>query len=256
MTVFFSEMTPLVASGGFEFALQESTIPGKLILAVLFMASIFSWTVMITKFKVLNHAKQENAAFLEAFHTDRQSLRLYEAEERFDGSPLFHVYRIGCRELTFHLLGSPEVDETFAARLEVSDKISLTQMRMVISAMERAVGEAGLHLEGQMILLATAVSASPFLGLLGTVWGVMDTFSGMAREGSASLAAIAPGVSGALLTTVTALLVAIPAMFGYNFLVTTLKAIIVQTDHFASELASEFEHKYVSLGEKRSPFNP
>lgn len=96
-----------------------------------------------------------------------------------------------------------------------------------------------------MILLATAVSGAPFLGLLGTVWGVMETFGDVAAAGSANLAAMAPGVSAALITTVTGLLVAIPAMFGYNYLVTTVRAMVVQLDNFAAELASEFEHKFV-----------
>jgi biopolymer transport protein ExbB/TolQ len=121
-------------------------------------------------------------------------------------------------------------------------------MRVVTSAMERAVGETALKLESQMIVLATAVSGAPFLGLLGTVWGVMETFADVAAAGSANLAAMAPGVSAALITTVTGLLVAIPAMFGYNYLVTTLRGIIVGLDNFAAELASEFEHKYVDHG--------
>jgi biopolymer transport protein ExbB/TolQ len=118
-------------------------------------------------------------------------------------------------------------------------------MNAVSAAMERAVGETALELESQMILLATAVSGSPFLGLLGTVWGVMDTFTDVAVAGSPNLTTMAPGVSGALITTVTALCVAIPAMFGYNFLVTSIRGMIVQMDNFAAELASEFEHKYV-----------
>jgi biopolymer transport protein TolQ len=146
------------------------------------------------------------------------------------------------------LMGASEVDDPFWARLEIAERITPAQMRVVTTAMERAVGESALRLEAQMILLATAVSGAPFLGLLGTVWGVMDTFSGVAIAGSANLAAMAPGVSGALITTVTGLLVAIPAMFGSNFLVTSIRTLIVQNDNFAAELASEFEHKYVNHG--------
>jgi biopolymer transport protein ExbB/TolQ len=127
-------------------------------------------------------------------------------------------------------------------------------MGAVNAAMERAVGETALALESQMILLATAVSGSPFLGLLGTVWGVMDAFTGVAEAGSPSLASMAPGVSGALITTVTALCVAIPAMFGYNFLVTSIRAMIVEMDNFAAELASEFEHKYVDHHAREGAF--
>jgi biopolymer transport protein TolQ len=233
-------------SGGLVYAFTESTIEGKLVLATLFIASIFSWSVMVTKIRVVRLAKAQNDRFLHLFRSDRQPLKIYESKVRFDGSPLYSIYRAGCRELAFHLLGSTEVDDTFRARLEIAERITPSQMRVVSTAMERAVGESALRLESQMILLATAVSGAPFLGLLGTVWGVMDTFSGVALAGSANLQAMAPGVSGALITTVTGLLVAIPAMFGYNFLVTSIRSLIVQNDNFASELSSEFEHKYVN----------
>jgi biopolymer transport protein ExbB/TolQ len=242
--------TIFLASGGIVFAFENSTLPGRLILLSLFIASIFSWTVMVTKFRVIRRAQQRREQFLELFRADRQPLRIYTDRTRFEGAPVFAVYKAGCRELTFQLLGSAEVDETFRGRLDIAQRISPAQMRVVTTAMERAVGETALRLESQMILLATAVSGAPFLGLLGTVWGVMETFGDVAAAGSANLAAMAPGVSAALITTVTGLLVAIPAMFGYNYLVTTIRAMIVELDNFAAELASEFEHKYVDHGER------
>src|SRR5581483_11172152 len=234
----------VAAGGGLLFAFDHATIAGKLVLILLAVASIFSWSIMITKLRVIRFARKQNARFLAAFHQDRQPLRLFEKNARFPGSPVFNVYRAGCQEMTFHLLGSSEVDETFRARLEIA----------VNAAMERAVGETALSLESQMILLATAVSGSPFLGLLGTVWGVMDAFTGVAEAGAPNLVAMAPGVSGAHITTVTALCVAIPAMFGYNFLVTSIRGIIVEMDNFAAELASEFEHKYVDHTARESAF--
>ena len=242
--------TSMLAAGGLIFAFEQSTWAGKSILLLLFVASVFSWTVMVTKFHMLQVAKKQRRHFLQLFRADRQPLHLYTERVRFEGAPIFSVYKAGCRELTFQLLGSAEVDETFRGRLDVAAKISPSQMRVVATAMERAVGETALRLESQMILLATAVSGAPFLGLLGTVWGVMDTFGDVAAAGSANLAAMAPGVSAALITTVTGLLVAIPAMFGYNYLVTTLRGMIVELDNFAAELASEFEHKYVDHGER------
>lgn len=241
----------LASGGGIVYAFQESTFEGRIVLILLFVASIFSWSVMVTKLRVVQHAKKQTRRFLETFRTDRQPLRIYAEKARFDGAPLFHLYQAGCRELTFQLLGSSEVDETFHGRLEDAPEISSAQMRVVSSAMERAVGETALKLESQMIILATAVSGAPFLGLLGTVWGVMDTFGGVAAAGSANLAAMAPGVSAALITTVFGLLVAIPAMFGYNFLVTSIRGMIVEMDNFAVELASKFEHRYVDHGARR-----
>ena len=244
----------LIAAGGLVFAFEHATIAGKLVLLLLAVASIFSWSVMVTKLRVIQFASKQNARFVSAFRQDRQPLRLFEKNARFPGSPIFNVYRAGCQEVTFQLLGSAEVDETFKARLGIADKISPAQMGAVTAVMERAVGETALELESQMILLATAVSGSPFLGLLGTVWGVMDAFTGVAEAGAPNLAAMAPGVSGALITTVTALCVAIPAMFGYNFLVTRIRGMIVEMDNFAAELASEFEHKFVDHTVRDSGF--
>lgn len=249
----FAPAIPLAT--GLVYAFVESTFEGKMVLLVLFLGSIFSWSVMVTKIRFLNFARRQSERFSALFRQDRTPLRLYEQEVAFDGSPLFEIYQAGCEELCFQMLGSTEVDETYRARLEDAGKISPAQMRSVQAAMERAVGEAGLKLESQMIILSTAVSGAPFLGLLGTVWGVMDAFGGIAQSGSANLAAMAPGVAGALITTVVALLVAIPAMFGYNFLVTSVRSMIVQSDNFAGELASEIEHRYVEHG-LREPHRP
>ncbi|MDQ2866859.1 MAG: MotA/TolQ/ExbB proton channel family protein [Verrucomicrobiota bacterium] len=243
-----------LASGGLLFAFEHSTIAGKVVLFTLALASIFSWSVMLTKMRTIQFARKQTARFLDEFRQDRQPLRLLEKNARFPGAPIFNVYRAGCEEMTFQLLGSAEVDETFRARMGSAEKITPAQMHAVTAAMERAVGETALELESRMILLATAVSGAPFLGLLGTVWGVMDTFTAVAVAGSPNLATMAPGVSGALITTVTALCVAIPAMFGYNFLVTSIRGMVVQMDNFAAELASEFEHKYVDHGARIPDF--
>ncbi|MEO6054357.1 MAG: MotA/TolQ/ExbB proton channel family protein [Chthoniobacterales bacterium] len=244
-------LQPLFAMG-LVYVFLQAPPEGKAILFTLFIASIFSWSVMVTKMRVLRFAQQQSKRFTSLFHRDRQPLTVYEEGLHFEGSPLYDIYRAGCSELLFQLMGSPEVDETFKARLDSAGKITPAQMRAVSAAMERAVGESALKLESQMIILSTAVSGAPFLGLLGTVWGVMDAFSGIAAAGNASLAAMAPGVSGALITTVVGLLVAIPAMFGYNFLVTTVRSMIVRSENFANELASDFEHKFVEFGSRPS----
>jgi biopolymer transport protein TolQ len=92
-----------------------------------------------------------------------------------------------------------------------------------------------------MVLLGSIVTGAPFLGLLGTVWGVMDAFGGMAGAGSASLQSLAPGVSGALLTTVAGLLVAIPSVFGYNYLLLQTKISVVELENFSSTVADRIE---------------
>src|ERR1051325_4371045 len=97
----------LFATGGLVFSFNHATIAGKLILLLLAIGSIFSWSIMLTKLRVIRFARKQNSRFLAAFRQDRQPLRLFEKNARFPGSPVFNVYRAGCEEMTVHLLGSP-----------------------------------------------------------------------------------------------------------------------------------------------------
>jgi biopolymer transport protein ExbB/TolQ len=236
------------ADVGIVYAFEHSNIAGKMVILCLLLGSIFSWSVMVSKLVMIRRAKRETHRFLRRFRTARKPLLIYQTREVYPDSPSYAVYLAGCKELTFHLLGTPEIDDTFSSRLAEADRISSVAMNAVRSALEREVGEQALRMEDRMTVLATAVSGAPFLGLLGTVWGVMDTFSAIAASNSASLTTMAPGVSGALITTVTGLLVAIPAMFGYNFLVVTIRGMTVELDNFAAELASSFDHRYLDTG--------
>jgi biopolymer transport protein ExbB/TolQ len=124
-------------------------------------------------------------------------------------------------------------------------KISGGSFEAVKVVLEEAAAAQAMSLEKGMIVLSTAVAGGPFIGLLGTVWGVMETFAGIASAGQASLTAMAPGVAGALIATVVGLLVAIPAMFAYNFMVTTIRHLTQELDGFASRYANQIEHTYV-----------
>ena len=121
------------------------------------------------------------------------------------------------------------------------------QINAVRNVAERTMADQALLLENSMGLLATAASTAPFLGLLGTVWGVMEAFGGMAVTGTAMLSAVAPGISGALLTTVVGLLVALPSAVGYNLLSDRLRRMSVEMDNFTQELISDIETQYHKL---------
>src|SRR5688572_24080514 len=157
---YFAQPILAESGGGLLYALENSTLPGLLVLLALFISSVLAWSVMVTKIRIIRRARGLRDRFIELFRADRQPLHLFWDRARFDGTPVFSVYKAGCRELCFQLLGSAEVDETFRARLETATKISASQMRMVQTAMERAVGENALRLESQLILLATAVSGA------------------------------------------------------------------------------------------------
>ena len=236
----------MFATSGILFAFEHSNAAGKGVIFLLMIGSIFSWSVMWSKFTQLRAAQRSTLSFLKGFRSSTEPLDPYLSGRPPGESPQAIIYHAGAKELCFHLTGSSAIDSTLATRLSSARSISETGMNSVRTAMERAVGEESLKLEANLILLATAVSGAPFLGLLGTVWGVMDAFSDIALAGQASLAAMAPGVSGALITTVTGLLVAIPAMFGYNYLTTSIRSLNLQMENFAAECAAVFEHRFTA----------
>jgi biopolymer transport protein ExbB/TolQ len=211
----------------------QATLEARAIIFCLVIFSIIAWSVMIGKALEMRRAKKLNQYFNSEFRTRKSVLDIFDRRLSAEGCPLFMVYHAGAAELD--------------ARLKTPDGssrrryISLKGMEHVKRSLETSVAQESLKLESGLILLAIAVSGSPFLGLLGTVWGVMSTFGHIAQQGSASMAAMAPGVSAALITTVGGLLVAIPSMFGYNWLVHNLRVLTVELDNFAQELLSKIE---------------
>lgn len=216
----------------------QATIEGKAVIFILAIFSVFAWSVMASKAVQMRRAKKLNRFFESEFRTQKHVMDVYARKMQVPDCPLYMVYHEGCRELAARL-NKPLGAETDKRQL------SLKAMEHIKRSLERAVAQQSLRLESGLILLAIAVSGAPFLGLLGTVWGVMSTFSHIAMKGRADLAAMAPGVSAALITTVAGLLVAIPSMFGYNWLVHNLRVQTVELDNFAQELVSNIETEHL-----------
>ncbi len=231
-------LQPLFAMSAIQFAFEKATTEGKVTICVLVVVSLFSWTVMITKGRQLWRARRAAKKFFAAYRTTRDPLDLFRKKIVYDGAPAYEVYLTAAEELNYHLENDP-------VRVNGRTKINRNSFDFVRVAMERVVSAEGMSLEKGMVILSTAVAGGPFLGLLGTVWGVMETFSGVAKANAATLTAMAPGVAAALVATVTGLLVAIPAMFAYNFMVTTIRHLTQELDGFASRYANQIEHVYV-----------
>jgi len=219
------------------FALKRATAEADVILVVLALFSIFAWSIMFYKAKQMKRAKQLNQYFDAEFRSQKNVLGIFERNLPVSGCPFFAVYQEGCQELDARLKaagGSPRPAQ-----------LTLKGMEHIKRTLESAVARESIKLESGLILLASAVSGGPFLGLLGTVWGVMDTFAMVGQAQQADLPTMAPGVSAALITTVAGLVVAIPSMFGYNFLVHSLRVRTVELDNFAQELVSKMEIEYL-----------
>jgi len=229
---------PMLAADTLQFAFQKATTEGKITVGALFVLSFFSWTIIITKYRQLWIARRAAKRFFTAYGATRDPLDIKHKGGVFRGAPVYQLYIRGADELDYHLQNNP-------VTVKGQARVSTASFEAVKVTLEEAAAAQAMALEKGMIVLSTAVAGGPFIGLLGTVWGVMDTFAGIARANSASLTAMAPGVAGALIATVVGLLVAIPAMFAYNFMVTSIRVITQELDGFASRYATQIEHAYV-----------
>ena len=228
---------PILANAA-VYAIENATTEGKITVIVLLILSLFSWTIIIAKFRQLMIARRMTKKFMAAYASTRDPLDIKKRGEEFDGAPAYALYERGAEEVAYQLKNNPVI-------VKGENRISPSSFEAVKVVLEEAAAAQAMSLEKGMIVLSTAVAGGPFIGLLGTVWGVMSTFAGIAASNSASLTAMAPGVAAALVATVTGLLVAIPAMFGYNFMVTTIRHITQELDGFATRYANQIEHTYV-----------
>jgi biopolymer transport protein ExbB len=183
--------------------------------------------------------ERQNAAFVKSFVHEADPMAIASQGKRYPNSCLFNVYAAGFRE--------------FEANATVSENpghkvLSSRGLKAFDAALDRAFVYENKHLSSWMIFFTMAIAGGPFLGLLGTVWGVMNTFAAMAEAGEANLAAIAPGVASALATTVFGLIVAIPALFAYNYLVIKIKNLTLDLNTFVDELSVKVETLYGGKG--------
>lgn len=242
-------MLPIVSNlplAGILYALNQSSWSGWLIVALLFIGSILAWSVLLSKYNELNQADRGNGRFVKAYRAGGHPMALFLKRERHEVSPLFQVYQDACRAVATALEDQGDAAPALVAGGLRRGSVSLEPHRLagIRSAAERVMGDRVLFLESRMGFLAIASTTAPFLGLLGTVWGVMDAFGGMAVTGNAQLSAVAPGISSALLTTVIGLIVALPSTIGYNLLQDRIRRMTVELDNFLQEVTADIERFY------------
>jgi len=235
--------------------LNSVTIDGWIIIGILGVMFVISWMVMISKAIVLNRTGSQNKKFEQAFgklsmkeltslnreddendedYEDSPMLLSLAADDgSFKGSSTYRIYHVGVEEMNHRLAKNKANDET----------LSPQAMNAVKASMDAVLVRELQKLNSQMVLLTIAISGGPFLGLLGTVVGVMITFAAIAVSGEVNVNSIAPGIAAALTATVAGLMVAIPCLFGYNYLGGQIKSITadmhVFVDEFIAKLAEE-----------------
>ncbi len=184
----------------------------KIVLAVLLFFSVVSWTIIFQKWRHFTNADKETYNFLRVYEATQNPKDLFSSSKKFAVSPLSNLFRSVYSEKTY------------------TDRDELKRMLKRYSALESA------RLERYLNFLATTGSSTPFIGLFGTVWGIMNSFRGIGAAGSASLAVVAPGIAEALIATAIGLAAAIPAVIAYNYYLSRANRMIIEMEDFSAEL--------------------
>jgi biopolymer transport protein TolQ len=201
----------------------------KLVLAVLAIFSIISWALIVEKWWQLRRVRSQTLGFLKVFREGRRPSAVAMVAKKFRDSPLAQLYVAAYQELS-------TTPDAFEHGVDDGDEASGDRLAAADRAMRRQAGMEVSQLERYLPFLATTASACPFIGLFGTVWGVMSAFHGIGAQGSASLAVVAPGISEALIATAAGLGAAIPAVIGYNYLVNRVKHWATEMEGFTLDL--------------------
>ncbi len=210
----------------FSLVLQAGLVV-KVVLLILLFFSIFSWAIIFYKFIFLRRVERESEEFQRAFRKSKDWTALYQSTKRFAFSPLVNLFRAVYAEREAPTRGGETEFPTHSG-----DEIKGILKRIEVS--ETA------HLERYLTFLATTASTTPFVGLFGTVWGIMNSFMGIGRLGAASLAVVAPGIAEALIATAAGLAAAIPAVIAYNYYLSRVRRNIIVMEDFSQELIDYF----------------
>jgi biopolymer transport protein TolQ len=207
----------------------------KLVLIILIAFSVISWAIIFLKFRLFKGIEKNQVAFAKAFAEGKSLTVLYELADKGPRSPLTEVFLSGYLEIT----------RIQRERSEAPKGASLPSFPVdnVARAMRRASQEQVGSMEDLLPFLATTGSATPFIGLFGTVWGIMNAFSGIAATGNATLATVAPGIAEALIATAAGLAAAIPAVMAYNYFLNRIRMVLNRMDSFNAEFVNFLQRK-------------
>jgi biopolymer transport protein TolQ len=219
----------------------------KGVILILLFFSVVSWGIIIYKFFVINAARYESSRFLDVFWTNKRLSILYEEARRYKKSPIAQVFRAGYLEfqrvVTAARMPKARGDEpgNAGARDTAGVSTELVGVESISRVLRRSIMEEVTRLESYLTFLATTGSTCPFIGLFGTVWGIMNAFRGIGVKSSASIGVVASGISEALIATAFGLFAAIPAVVAYNYYLNKIRVLTTEMDNFSSEFTNIVE---------------
>jgi len=214
----------------------------RFVLLLLLFFSVTSWTIIIIKWRYIHRAYRESTSFIDYFWRSRDLAGAYTKAKQLTGCPTARIFRIGYVELRRISQGgrSPGAENGPDA-LSESMKGRFSSAENVKRALRRAINTETTRMTQMVPFLATTGNTAPFIGLFGTVWGIMSSFHGIGQRGSASLAVVAPGISEALIATAAGLAVAIPAVIAFNYFMQKIKVVEVELISFSADFLNIVE---------------
>ncbi|MEZ4270712.1 MAG: protein TolQ [Myxococcota bacterium] len=218
------EVAPPSGDFGFFSSVLHAAAPEQLIMLILLIFSISSWAIIFFKLRSFKRATRDSQAFLDSFWSSKRLDAIYQKTETLAASPVSQVFRAGYIEMAKLREKEKENDETQVGDLENVER-----------SMRRAAAAELTSLEAMVSFLATTGSSAPFIGLLGTVLGIMSSFQDIGRMGNANLATVAPGIGGALVATAFGLFAAIPAVMAYNYFASRIRVIDTEMSNFSAD---------------------
>lgn len=221
----------------------------QFVLLLLLFFSVVSWAIILMKYRMIKKSKKENDMFLDTYMRINKLSEVFPESKKFKYSQIAEVFRAGYTELA-KVSGIKRDSSGSEASDDSPHSPELRGLDNIERALYRACDSETTKLESALGFLATTGSASPFIGLFGTVWGIMNAFRGIGVKGSATLAVVAPGISEALIATAAGLAAAIPAVIFYNYYLNKVKAMTGEANNFASEFLNIVERYYVSSARK------
>jgi len=211
----------------------------KFVMSILFLFSILSWAIIFMKWRLLRKAREETSYFLDLFWDTAEMAKVYSESEDLPYSPVANLFRSGYSEIVrmSKIQAQPKVNpgnHTMQPLLDVVER-----------SLKRASIDQGNRLDKALSFLATTGNTAPFIGLFGTVWGIMESFRGIGLKGAANLAVVAPGISEALIATAAGLAAAIPAVVAFNYFNSKVGFLKSEMENFSSDFLSLVERQFM-----------
>jgi biopolymer transport protein TolQ len=227
-----------LAQTGVLALISQAGLVAKIVLVMLLGASVICWAIIFAKWKTLKVIHSQNKKFVDVFWNGKNIEEIVGKIDDYPSSPVAAVFKSGVKELrklssgdVATLAGADKADNIYRALIRASSS--------EISSLEKYVG-----------WLATTASAAPFVGLFGTVWGIMNAFQNIGATGAANLAVVAPGISEALITTATGIAAAIPAVIAYNYFVGQIKKVSVDMECFSQDFMNIVQRSFINTPKK------